>query len=85
MNELERLGRPRAYRLGALRTRGAGPVPPEPSRPTFARPGLAGLVAGWRGWRLRATLSAGDGRVPAGDVGLSGRGAPGGGPIMEHG
>jgi hypothetical protein len=37
MNDLERLGRPGAYRLGMLRARGAEPVPPKPYRPSFAR------------------------------------------------
>jgi len=94
MDDLERLGRPGAYRLGTLRAGGAEPARLAPLRPWFARPSyrgprsawalaflagaaaiaggavvglyvvplivglLAGLVAGWGGWRLRAALPA---------------------------
>ena len=118
MNELDRLGRPGAYRLGALRAGDAGPAAPEPYRPRFARPRhrrlLAGLGAALDAWRARAAARE-DGRAPAADAGpahrgggdgesvrllgeraglppgglasrrrlcLSGRGGPGGGPIM---
>jgi hypothetical protein len=47
MDDLERLGRPGAYRLGELRTPGAGPVPPRPFRPKFARLSRRGPVPAW--------------------------------------
>jgi MFS family permease len=47
VNELERLGRPGAYRLGDLRAQGAGPVPPAPYRPSFTRPARRGPLSAW--------------------------------------
>ncbi len=46
MNELERLGRPGAYRLGALRRSGGEAGPLAPRRPSFARRRRRGLLAG---------------------------------------
>jgi hypothetical protein len=47
MKEMERLGRPGAYRLGDLRARGAEPVPPRPARPAFARASRRGSLSAW--------------------------------------
>jgi hypothetical protein len=44
MDELDRLGRPGAYRLGAA---GAGPDRPRPCRPSFARARRRGPVSAW--------------------------------------
>ncbi|HEV2258412.1 MAG TPA: hypothetical protein VGS06_35275, partial [Streptosporangiaceae bacterium] len=44
MDELDRLGRPGAYRLGALR---AAPEWPRPYQPSFARPSRRGPVSAW--------------------------------------
>jgi hypothetical protein len=47
MDELGRLGRPGAYRLGMLRAAGAGPDRPRPCRPSFARPSRRGPLPAW--------------------------------------
>jgi hypothetical protein len=47
MDELDRLGRPGAYRLGMLRAAGTGPDRPRPCRPSFARPGRRGSRSAW--------------------------------------
>jgi hypothetical protein len=47
MDELDRLGRPGAYRLGMLRAAGAGPHWPRPCRPSFARPSRRGPLSAW--------------------------------------
>jgi hypothetical protein len=47
MDELDRLGRPGAYRLGMLRAAGAEPGPPRPHRPLFSRPSRRGAVSAW--------------------------------------
>jgi hypothetical protein len=47
MDELDRLGRPGAYRLGMLRAAGAGPDRPRPCRPSFARPSRRGPLWAW--------------------------------------
>jgi hypothetical protein len=72
MNDLERLGRPGAYRLGMLRAQGAEPVPPK--RPSFARASrrgpaparvlaaLAGVAAVARG-RRRGQVQLSDTRI----------------------
>jgi hypothetical protein len=47
MDEMKRLGRPGAYRLGDLRACGAEPVPPRPARPEFARVSRRGRPSAW--------------------------------------
>jgi hypothetical protein len=47
MDELGRLGRPGAYRLGELRAADAEPDGPRPYRPWFARPSRRGPVSAW--------------------------------------
>ena len=47
MDELDRLGRPGAYRLGMLRAAGAAPGRPRPHRPSFARASRRGLLSAW--------------------------------------
>jgi hypothetical protein len=47
MDELDRLGRPGAYRLGMLRAAGAEPAPPRPYRPLFARASRRGPPSAW--------------------------------------
>jgi hypothetical protein len=47
MDEMKRLGRPGAYRLGDLRACGAEPVPPRPARPGFARARRRGAPSAW--------------------------------------
>ena len=47
MDEMKRLGRPGAYRLGDLRARGAEPVPPRSARPAFARASRRGAPSAW--------------------------------------
>jgi hypothetical protein len=47
MDELGRLGRPGAYRLGELRAAGAEPDRPRPYRPSFARASRRGPVSAW--------------------------------------
>lgn len=47
MDELDRLGRPGAYRLGTLRAAGAEPGRPRPHRPLFARPSRRGSLFAW--------------------------------------
>src|SRR5262245_1160147 len=47
MDELNRLGRPGAYRLGTLRAAGAEPGRPRPYRPSFARASRRGPVWAW--------------------------------------
>jgi hypothetical protein len=47
MDELGRLGRPGAYRLGMLRAAGAGPDRPRPCRPSFARRSRRGPLWAW--------------------------------------
>ena len=52
MTDLRRLGKPGAYRLGRLRAQGIGKMPPpEPFRPSFARPRHRGPLWPWLlGW-----------------------------------
>jgi hypothetical protein len=65
MDELDRLGRPGAYRLGLLRAAGAEPDRPRPYRPSFARR----RGAGWRrAWRVLAERLAGRAEVRVSDV-----------------
>jgi hypothetical protein len=47
MDELKRLGRPGAYRLGDLRALGDGPVQPQAARPMFARARRRGPLSAW--------------------------------------
>jgi hypothetical protein len=47
MDELDRLGRPGAYRLGMLRAAGAAPGRPRPHRPSFARASRRGPLSAW--------------------------------------
>ncbi|MGO8884290.1 MAG: hypothetical protein ACLPUO_08900 [Streptosporangiaceae bacterium] len=58
MTDLRRLGKPGAYRLGQLRARGVGQAPPpEPFRPSFARPRHRGPLWPWiLGWLAGTAL-----------------------------
>ena len=47
MDELDRLGRPGAYRLGMLRAASAGHDRPRPCRPSFARRSRRGPLWAW--------------------------------------
>jgi len=47
LDELDRLGRPGAYRLGMLSAAGAEPYRPRPYRPSFARASRRGPVSAW--------------------------------------
>ena len=68
MNDLERLGRPGAYRLGALRWSG-GEVTPPARRPSFARRRRHRLLAGIAGSWLLAARPARRSRETATDIG----------------
>lgn len=64
MTDLDRLGKPGAYRLGRLRPQGVGEMaPPAPFRPSFARPRHRGPLGLW----LAAWL-AGAGAIALGAV-----------------
>jgi hypothetical protein len=47
MDQLDRLGRPGAYRLGTLGAAGAEPDRPRPYRPSFARASRRGPLSAW--------------------------------------